>query len=178
MKTFGNRKQEVVLLEHILAQCRLYNLPYLYTTISLQYLQIDKEISQSYDSQKQKKKGNKSENEMLQILGKINELHNFESLKTVNIEMKNYHYYLKPLLHIVRAMQFLNLGQKVMAQFLLSTLLTHFKDSLPRLEILNALFEIVEYISHDDQETCLEIIKHIDLVLSQDPSTPDQGDFR
>ena len=159
IKAFGNVEDaERLILEQILIQWWIYNLPQIFNSMALEYAQMStlykrhdfsrglqriKRIKTEEKAQTNKDTSDDiislimstTQNNLMKIHQGVN--------KEVHSEIKNYNVETKPIFRIIRAFQWANEGENALMLSNVNSLVCNFSDSLKSIDITNSLYQII-----------------------------------
>ena len=180
IKAFGNVEQaEMLILEQILIQWWIYNLPQVFNSMALEYAQMSTvykrhNFSRGLQRIKRVKTEEKMQNSkdtsddiisliMSATQNNLMKLHQGNIQKEVHSEIKNYHVETKPMFRIIRSFQWVNEGEDALMLSNVNSLVSNFPEALKNIDITNSLYQIISKLKiKDDYKK-----KYIDMISGQ-----------
>jgi hypothetical protein len=186
VKAFGNVEQaEMLILEQILIQCCIHNLPQLFNSMALEYSQLCTVYKRHDASQKlhrikrvkteEKPQNNKDDPEdLISVLmaatqNNLIKIHQGVPHKESHAEIRNYHVETKPMYRMVRTFQWGNEGEKSLMLANYNSLVTNYPEALKHIDITNSTYQVIAKLAKED----LAASKYLDMVASE----PTKNDF-
>lgn len=167
MKAFGNVEQaEMLILEQILIQSCIFNLPQIFNTMALEYSQLNSVYKRHDASQNlhrikriktEEKAQHKKENpdDLIALLmaatqNNLTKMHHGVGQNQSHNEIRNYHVEEKPMYRLVRAFQWGNEGEKSLMLANVNSMITNFPQSLKQIDVTNSMIQIIAELSKED----------------------------
>ena len=160
VKAFGNVEQaEMLILEQILIQSCIYNLPQVFNSMALEYSQLtsvykrhdtDKNLHRIKRVKTQEKAQQNKDNpdDLMSLLmaatqNNLIKMHQGNSQNQLHTEIRNYHIEAKPMYRIIRAFQWGNEGERALMLTNVNSLAMNFPESLKHIDVANSMHQIL-----------------------------------